>query len=219
MPVITHERNEEPVTFEKVWEMIQESGREFDRQMKERSREFDLQMKKQQEEAALQMKETRRLQEETARQMKETDKKFGALNNRFGEVVEYMIAPGLNAKFNELGYSYEKIARNVEIVDRKHGIFAEVDVFLENGDSVMIVETKAKPDTRDVDDHIKRMEKLRAAADIREDTRKYYGAIAGVVISESVKKYTLNKGFYVIEPSGESFTITAPAGPGKPTVW
>jgi hypothetical protein len=210
MPCITHERKEDPVTFEKFWEMFQESSREFDRRMKEadlRKQEAD----RQAQEADLQMQEIRESIKATDRQMKETDKRLGALTNRFGEVVEYMLGPNLHAKFNDLGYSFDKTARNVEIVDREHGIFAEVDVFLENGDSVMIVETKTKPDTRDIDDHIKRMEKLRASADLHKDT--------GVVMSESVKNYTLNNGFYAIEPSGESFTITAPAGPGKPKAW
>jgi hypothetical protein len=51
-----------------------------------------------------------RKQEVTGRQMKETDKRLGALTNRFGEVVEYMIVPSLNEKFNELGYTFGKTA-------------------------------------------------------------------------------------------------------------
>jgi hypothetical protein len=188
---------EKGLTFEKVWATIQETGR---------------QIKEIQAETARQIKDTER-------QIRETNKKVGELSNRFGEVVEYMIVPNLVAKFNELGYTFGKTARNVEIADREHGIFTEVDVFLENGDCVMIVETKAKPDTRDIEDHIKRMEKLRASADLHNDKRKYYGAIAGVVMSDSVKTYTLENGFYAIEPSGETFTITVPQGSGAPRAW
>jgi hypothetical protein len=151
--------------------------------------------------------------------MKETDKRMGFLSNRFGEVVEYMIVPNLVAKFNELGYTFTKAYRDTEIKDREHDLFAEVDVFMENGDSVMVVEIKTKPTIRDITGHIKRMEKLRAYADLHKDTRKYYGAIAGVVMSDSVKTYTLNKGFYAIEPSGETFTITEPTGAHTPKAW
>jgi hypothetical protein len=63
------------------------------------------------------------------------------------------------------------------------------------------------------------MEKLRAYADLHKDTRKYHGAIAGVVMSGSVKTYALNTGFYVIEPSGETFTITEPKGAHLPKAW
>ena len=157
--------------------------------------------------------------EETWRQIKETDKIIGKLGNRFGEVIENMVVPNLVAKFTERGYTFFKTARNVKIEDREHGIFTEVDVFLENGDCVMIVETKVKPDNHDVDDHIIRMEKLRAAANLHTDTRKYYGAIAGAIMNENIKTYTFNKGFYAIEPSGETFTITEPTGTHKPKAW
>jgi hypothetical protein len=90
---------------------------------------------------------------------------------------------------------------------------------LENGDKVMIVEIKTKPTTDDIDDHIGRMEKLRAYADLRNDKRKYLGAIAGVVFGDGEKTYALKKGFYVIEPSGDTFTIIEPRGSYYPHEW
>jgi hypothetical protein len=169
-------------------------------------------------ETAQQMKETDRIVKETARQMKETDKRVGAITNRFGEMVEYMIVPNLVAKFDELGFTFTK-ANRTEITDREHAIFAEVDAFLENGDRVMVVEIKTKPNIDDINDHIARMEKLRTYADLHHDTRKYLGAMAGVVFSESEKIYALKKGFYVIEPSGDTFNITEPKGSYHPHEW
>jgi hypothetical protein len=43
------------------------------------------------------------------------------------------------------------------------------------------------------------------------------GAVAGVVFGDEEKDYALKKGLYVIEPSGETFNITAPAG--SPQEW
>ena len=83
---------------------------------------------------------------------------------------------------------------------------------LENGDKVMAVEIKTRPAIDDIHGHIERMEKLRAYADLHNDKRVYLGAVAGVVFSESEKTYTLKKGLYVIEPSGETFKITIPGG-------
>jgi hypothetical protein len=88
-----------------------------------------------------------------------------------------------------------------------------------NGDTVMAVEIKTKPNSGDIDDHIERMKKLRKYADLHDDKRKYLGAMAGVVFSKSEKIYALKKGFYVIEPSGETFAITAPEGRYHPHVW
>jgi hypothetical protein len=135
-----------------------------------------------------------------------------------------MIVPNLKAKFNELGFTFEKVSRDVEISDRKNNIFAELDYFMENGDCAMVVEMKTKLRTDDIDEHIKRMEKVRLHAELHSegrsaDRRSYYGAVAGVVMSESEKTYALKKGFYVIEPSGESFIITSPEGAYSPRAW
>jgi hypothetical protein len=168
-------------------------------------------LRKSQEETAQQMKET-------DRRMKETDRRIGELTNRFGEVVEYMVMPNLVTKFAELGFAFTR-ANRTEITDREHNIITEVDAFLENGDKVMVVEIKTKPSVEDINDHIRRMEKLRAYADLNNDRRKYLGAMAGAVFSASAKTYALKKGFYVIEPSGDTFTITEPKGEYHPGVW
>ncbi|GHV03869.1 hypothetical protein FACS189485_08040 [Spirochaetia bacterium] len=186
----------EGLTFEKVWAAImelRESQKETDRQIQENGR---------------QMRESG----------KRLDKQLGELGNRFGEMVEYMVIPNLLTKFNELGFTFTKAGRN-KITDKEHDIFAEVDAFLENGDKVMVVETKTKPGIDDINDHIERMEKLRKYADLHDDKRKYLGAIAGVVFGGSEKTYALKNGFYVIEPSGDTFNITTPTGTYYPHEW
>jgi hypothetical protein len=133
-------------------------------------------------------------------------------------MVEYMIIPNLVAKFDKLGFTFTK-ANRTEITDREHDIFTEVDALLENGNQVMAVEIKTKPNTEDIKDHVERMEKLRKYADLHDDKRKYLGAMAGVVFTESEKIYALKSGFYVIEPSGETFNITRPKGKYHPREW
>jgi exonuclease VII large subunit len=192
---------------------IEETARqmkETDRQMKETDRQV--------KETARRIEETAQQMKETDRRMKDTDRRVGMITNRFGEIVEYMIMPNLVAKFDELGFTFTK-ANRTEITDRKHNIITEVDALLENGDTVMAVEIKTKPNDEDINDHIERMEKLRRHADLYNDKRKYLGAMAGVVFSESAKIYALKKGLYVIEPSGETFAITEPKGEYHPHVW
>ncbi|MDR1429876.1 MAG: hypothetical protein LBI85_06260 [Spirochaetaceae bacterium] len=176
----------DPPTFEKVWAALMETR------------------------AALM--ETRTQIEKNAEQMKETDKRVGELTNRFGDMVEHMVVPNLLSKFKSLGFTFEVATRDYKITDEKNGIFAEVDVFLQNGDKVMIVEIKTTPTTDDVDAHIERMGKMREYADLHHDKRKYLGAIAGVVTSDSVKNYALKHGFFVIVPSGDTFAIIRPEG-------
>jgi hypothetical protein len=63
------------------------------------------------------------------------------------------------------------------------------------------------------------MEKLRQYADLHNDKRVYLGAMAGVVFGESEKVSALNRGFYVVEPSGDTFNITEPKGAYHPHEW
>ena len=81
----------------------------------------------------------------------------------------------------------------------------------------MLVEVKTTPTTEDVKDHIKRLEKMRKYADLHSDKRIFFGAVAGVVITDNVKEYILKQGFFVIEPSGETFNIIPPNN--KPKEW
>jgi len=193
---------------ERIMKETQQIMKENAREQVERKKEIDLQMQ-----------ETDKQTKETYRQMLETDKRLGKLGNRFGEMVEALVKPCLVDKFQELGFVFTKVYPNTTIKDEKNNFIAEVDITLENGDKVMIVEAKLKPNTYDITDHIERMEKVRAHANQHNDNRKYLGAIAGMVISDSEKIFALKNGFYVIEPSGESFNITAPEGIYSPREW
>jgi hypothetical protein len=195
--VQTAEPSRNPPTFESVWAALQET----DRIIKENAQR--------QEEATRELKEAQ----------KETDRQIGKLGNRFGEMVEYMVVPNLITKFHELGFVFEKAYRDTVIKNKSNNIYAQIDITLENGDKVMIVEVKSKPVTTDITDHIERMEKVRAHADLHNDNRKYLGAVAGMVFNDNEKIFAMKNGFYVIEPSGETFTITEPKGDYSPREW
>jgi uncharacterized coiled-coil protein SlyX len=207
----------EGLTFEKVWAAIQATNEQIARRQEEIDRRQEESVRRH-EEIDRQYEEINRIIKETTQQMKITDKKLGELTNRFGDMVEYMILPNLVAKFEELGFTFTK-ANRTEIRDREHDIFTEVDALLENGDRVMAVEIKTKPNNDDINDHIERMEKLRKYADLHNDKRVYLGAVAGVVFGEGEKIWALKKGFYVIEPSGETFKITEPKDKYRPREW
>jgi len=156
-------------------------------------------------------------QKDTDRIVKENAVQIGKLSKRMGEVVEHMVAPNLRDKFRELGYDFPQANPNSNVSDRANNIFLEIDVKLENGDKAMLVEVKTKPTTEDVQDHINRLEKMRIYADLHGDKRTFLGAVAGVVMSDNVKEYILKQGFFVIEPSGETFNIIPPNN--KPKEW
>ncbi|MCL2763479.1 MAG: hypothetical protein FWD36_09820 [Treponema sp.] len=199
-------------TFETVWAALQET----DRMLKENARRHE-ELALSQKETDRQMQETDLQIKETNRQMKEYNKRFGDFTNRFGEMVEYMVAPNLRDKFNEMGFDFQKVCTNNKFHDNKNNIKFEVDIMLENGDKAMLVEVKTKLTTEHINEHIERIEKMRAYADLRGDKRSFLGAAAGVVIPPGVKEYALKQGFFVIEPSGETFNVTLPYN--QPKEW
>jgi 5-methylcytosine-specific restriction endonuclease McrBC regulatory subunit McrC len=116
-----------------------------------------------------------------------------------------------------LGYNFPQANPNSNVSDHDNNIFLEIDIKLENGDKAMLVEAKTKPSTEDVREHIKRLQKMRKYADLHGDKRTFLGAVAGVVVTDNVKNYALKQGFFVIEPSGETFNIIPPTG--QPKEW
>ncbi|MDR2730975.1 MAG: hypothetical protein LBB81_08785 [Treponema sp.] len=178
-------------------------------------------LRESQKDTAASLKETERIMKESAERQKEESAEFnrrlGRYINLFGEFTESMMAANLCEKFTEFGFDFPRANPNVYVNDRVNQIFMEIDIMLENGDKAMLVEVKTKLTTERVNKHIERLGKMRAYADLRGDKRAFLGAVAGVVVTDEVRNYALNQGFYLIEPSGESFNITPPQG--QPKEW
>jgi hypothetical protein len=174
-----------------------------------------MQMKETQQETDRQMKETDRLfresKAETDRQMKELQKSMGYLNNRFGELAEHLVLPNIIQKFNALHYHFKQASNNHKLFNPETGqVAAEFDILLENDTSSIGVEVKAKPAEKDLLEHIQRLELLRNYKYEDGDTRAIRGAIAGAIMSESVRRAALGAGLYVIEQTGDTVKIEEP---------
>ncbi|MDR1898783.1 MAG: hypothetical protein LBQ55_02115 [Treponema sp.] len=204
------QRQDPPLTFEAVWAMfqetdrlIQESKKEFDQQLRESKKEFDQQLQESRKEFDRQLRESK----------KDLDRRMGDLGNRFGELAEHLVAPSIHEKFNALGYHFDIVAtRGCEIKLPEEGLYAEIDILLENADYVIAVEVKSKPSEKDIDAHIRRIEIMRCAYDQLHNARKIRGAMAGAIFPHEVKQYALKKGFYVIEQTGDTVRIDVPEG-------
>jgi len=177
-----------PPSFESVWALLQENA-----------------------------KQQAEWQKEAERRSKALDRQIGKLGNRFGEVIEYMVAPDLCEKFKKLGLNFQQSNTGTIVKDYDNDIFFEVDIKLENGDKALLVEVKSKLTTEDVQEHIERLEKMRKYADLHGDRRAFLGAVAGIVMTPNVIDYALRQGFYVLEPAGDVFRIIPPSG--EPREW
>ena len=106
----------ETVTFEKVWAALMENRE----QLKESDRQW--------QETREQMKE----------EMNETKRIISKLGNRFGDMIEHMVVPNITKKFKELNYTFEQVSKDHKISDASGNCIVEVDILLENGDTVKI---------------------------------------------------------------------------------
>jgi hypothetical protein len=167
------------------------------------------------QETAAQMKESsadfdRRFQK-TEKAIAALSKNIGGLNNSLGDLVEKMFAAQIWSKFDALGYRFT-VGKNAVFLEDNQPV-AEADVFLENGDYAMPVEVKTRLKEQDVDEHIERIERIRAYMDRRGDKRRLIGTVAGAVVSENVRLYAQKRGLYVLQQSGESVSLAkAPTG-------
>ena len=204
-----------------IWAILQsvaEQQKETERLMQENAKQQAQRQKEIERLMQENAEQQAQRQKEIDRQMKITDKKIGELSNRFGELAEHMVAPSIREKFNALGFTFGEVSKDKEIVDAEGNGIAEVDILLENGDTVMVVEVKSKPKQNDVEDHIKRIEILRRRADTRNDTREFQGAIAGAIMTNEVRRHIEKNGLYPIEQTGDTVKISVPEG-FKPRRW
>jgi archaellum component FlaC len=211
-------------TNQTVAAQIEETNRTVTAQIRETNQAVSAQIRETNQTVSAQIKETDQAVAELSVQIKETDRllakskqeldrKMGELGNRFGELAEHLVAPSINEKFNLLGYHFDDVSPGgLCIDDLKGNMLAEIDILLQNKESMVAVEVKSKPLERHIDEHIKRLEVLRAWADRHGDHRKIYGAAAGAIFSAGIRRYALNAGFYVIVQTEDTVKINIPQG-------
>jgi len=147
----------------------------------------------------------------TDRQIKANNKEMGHLSNRFGELVEHLVAPGIAERFEDLGLSLQVTATRFKVLVDANAI-AEVDVLLESGETIVSVSVKAKPNTKGIRELERQLTLLRKWCSNSNDPRRILGAVAGAVFSETEKKTAIKAGFYVITQTGDTMKMEVPEG-------
>jgi ribosomal protein L9 len=188
-------------TMEDVWAMFREAG--------EKQKEDRESMKELRES----QKETERLLKETQRIVARNSRQMGGLHNSIGELVEHLVTPGTVKRFNEIGFHFTDVSPGGrKFFDEQGKVRTQVDILLENGESIMAVEVKTKWHKKDIGHHLRRLEILREIKDKAGDKRKIYGAIALAMGSEVEKEAVLEAGLYLLEQSGDTIQLNLPDG-------
>jgi hypothetical protein len=158
------------------------------------------------------MKEAIEERKKPERILKKVTKQMGGLHNSFGELAEHLVAPGIVERFNEQGFHFDSVAtKGAKVYDEQGKIRAEIDLLMENGEYLVVVEVKSKPRVQDVAHHIRRLEIFREYREkINLRRKRMLGAIAGAVFGPDEKKAFIEAGFYVLEQSGDTMKMVIP---------
>ncbi|MDR1531327.1 MAG: hypothetical protein LBS62_03940 [Clostridiales bacterium] len=228
-----------------IKDSLEESGKEFNRRLEESGKEFshrleesDSRFMRRLEESSRQAELDRRQTELVRRQtefdrrqtelemkelrkqaeleMKELRRQLGGLGNRFGDWAESYFNKRTIDKFCELGYKFTKSGR-LEFKDANGDCFAEADIWMENGEYVMVVEVKSDLRKDHIDEHLERIHKIREYMDARGDSRKILGAVAAMTFYGGCEKYAVKNGLYAVTQSGENVMLLETPNGWKPT--
>ena len=166
-------------------------------------------------ELAEQSKETDRQMKETDRKLERLGKQYGDLGNRLGEFVEGMVRPGLVRLFRERGIDLNLTIRDLSA--RRDGEAAQIDLMAIDDTEAVAVEVKSRLRVKDVDDHLRRMEKFRRLFPRFADLR-VVAAVAGMVIDDEAATHAEANGVFVIGQAGDDAVLLNSPG-FAPRAW
>jgi chromosome segregation ATPase len=154
-----------------------------------------------------QLKRTDEQLKRTDEQLKRTDEKLerigitvGNIGQNQGDVAEEFFLHSL-MKDNRLGsIRFDDVVKNME--KHRGRIHEEYDLVMTNGNAIGIVEVKYKAHIKDLDKLDRKMKHFKPLFPIYESFRQY-GAIAAFHINEDAKQEALERGYFVLQRSGD----------------
>ena len=203
----------------------QQRWAEYDRRMEEeakRREENEQAEAKRREEWAIfdkKWQESLEKWDKADRQLKEVKTEVGGMSNTFGEMVEHLVVPGIEERLGDLGFRFDEISPRRRIKDKNGNTEIEIDLVLENSETIVAVEVKGKVRARDIKEYCtKSLETLRKILDQRKDERKLLGVMAGAVFGMEQKRMAREAGLFVIVQTGDTMKLEIPKG-FKPREW
>jgi hypothetical protein len=187
---------------------LSETVKETSRELRQTTRELNESLEKT-------TREMRQTTKELAESVDKLNKNVGGVNNSLGKVTELVLLPGLMENLNsQFGYQFDNISPN-KIFTAGGNQYAEVDLFLENGEAVMAIEAKTRVKESEMNAFLKSLNELRqheAKAGVVGKT--IYAAVAGISFDNNARKLVAANGMYLVElnHSNALVTIKPPAG-------
>jgi hypothetical protein len=197
-------QSQHPLTFEKVWQMIQETSKmiqESDKKFKESSKEMWDAFRESRE----QMREASR---ETDKRFRETDKKikeaFNLFTGQWGRLVESLVEGDLPRVLQERGIMVTQTVERVKSInDRAY----EFDILALNGDVCVVVEVKTTLRPDDVKHFLNKLNHFREWMPRYASTDRVLGAVAYLRVDAESDRMAEKQGLFTIRATGKSAKI------------
>jgi hypothetical protein len=157
-----------------------------------------------QSELAESQKQTAEQFRDTDRRLKEVTANIGKLGNRLGDFIEDAVRPAAVRLFRERGVEVHEVHQNIR--SQRGGEGLELDLLVVNDQDVVAIECKSNLSLDDINEHLKRLAKLKRLLPSYANKR-VFGAMAAMVIPGDVAQYAYRKGLYVIGQSGGHLEI------------
>ena len=190
-----------PLTFEKVWQMFQETDRKFqetDKMFKDTDKKFQEDFQKTRDEIR-----------ETGRIVREISRTTGGLGNNVGEVAEAYFRGALGSLPEVAGV---RIKMTDSLLREKGGLRGQFDIVLFGDRANVVVEVKHKLQVKDVTRFHKRTLPLFKQLYPEHCRKKVFGAVAGMCVDDAALSQALDLGFLVFTQSGQEIRVLNPSG-------
>ena len=155
----------------------------------------------------LNRKEMAESQIETDRKLKEVGRQLGEIGHSNGDAAEEFFYNALDEKKELGGVKFDEITKNVK--QKKHRLEEEYDIFMENGNSVAIVEVKHKVKKDHLEKLIaKKAENFRILFPDYSNYKLYVG-IAGLAFEPKTEEYATENGIVVLKQKGNVMEVNS----------
>ncbi len=136
------------------------------------------------------------------------DKGVGGLRVSIGSITEMVLLPGLANKMRTFGHIFTKAAPNSVFKRADGSKLTEVDLYLENCGSVMVVEAKTRFDDKSVNGLLERVGRLRTNEKLAGvENKTIYAAAAGVDFTPEARRMIKDNGIYLVQISEDNDRI------------
>ncbi len=175
------------LTYQQILELIREQSITFHNSLVESSKKFN---------------------ESLEKSRLDFDKKLGEVTGTWGKFVAEMVKPKIVELFKEKGIQIRTSLQNVEgfIEDQRH---YEIDLLLINSNVAVVVEIKSTLTRQDVDDHLKRLDKIKSVPPERVNLSgvTIFGAVAGMIVENNADRHAYKNGLFVLRQKGNIVEI------------